>query len=134
MVQITLKPSPGVAVLIHRRLQLLDYRIVRLVRVQRILHRTLDWLVVLGERPIGESPQRRKYPADAFRIHDERAHVVFRIESGLKSGTSFPTQLCAASFHQTCLRVGSQGLPEGSHDARLYKTRRFAGHDHAQFG
>jgi len=28
----------------------------------------------------------------------------------------------------------SQGLPATSHDARLYMTRRFAGHDHAQLG
>src|SRR5579862_4388256 len=55
-------------------------------------------------------------------------------ESGLKSGTSTPVQICAASFQETCLRAGSQGLPETSHDARLYSTRRFAGHDHAQFG
>src|SRR5437762_3220441 len=57
----------------------------------------------------------------------------FGFESGLKSGMSLPTQRPAVSLHQTCLRVGSQGLPDGSHDARLYITRRFAGHDHAQF-
>src|SRR6476646_8049921 len=46
--------------------------------------------------------------------------------SSLKSGTSAP-------FQPTSLRAGFHGLPLGSHDARLYITRRFAGHDHAQF-
>ena len=55
-------------------------------------------------------------------------------ESTLKSGTSLPTHFCCASFHQICLRSGSQGLPSRSQEARLYRTRRFAGHDHAQFG
>src|SRR6266576_150413 len=59
---------------------------------------------------------------------------VFGSESALKSGTSLPTHFCFASLHQTCLRSGSQGLPLRSHDARLYKTRRFIGHDHAQLG
>jgi hypothetical protein len=58
----------------------------------------------------------------------------FGFESALKSGTSFPTHFCWPSFHHTCLREGSQGLPEESHDARLYITRRFIGQDHAQLG
>ena len=32
-------------------------------------------------------------------------------ESALKSGTSLPTHFCAVSFHHTCLRDGSYGLP-----------------------
>src|SRR6185312_7909388 len=56
------------------------------------------------------------------------------LESALKSGTSLPTHFCAASFHQTCLRVGSQGLPLRSQEARLYITRRFIGHDQPQLG
>src|SRR5581483_3659461 len=55
-------------------------------------------------------------------------------ESGLKSGTSTPAQRCCASLHQTCGRSPSQGLPAASQDARLYSTRRLAGHDHPQFG
>jgi len=38
------------------------------------------------------------------------------LESALKSGTSFPTQRPAASFHQICRRSGSHGLPAGSHE------------------
>src|ERR1700733_1135258 len=55
-------------------------------------------------------------------------------ESALKSGTSLPTHFFCASLHQICGREASQGLPETSHDARLYITRRFIGHDHPQFG
>src|SRR2546421_2492454 len=40
---------------------------------------TLDWFVVLREWPIRESRERSKDAADAFRIHDEGAHVVLRI-------------------------------------------------------
>src|SRR5580700_5201360 len=54
-------------------------------------------------------------------------------ESALKSGTSLPTHFCAVSFHQTWRRDVSHGLPSRSQEARLYSTRRLAGHDHAQF-
>ena len=63
-----------------------------------------------------------------------RAIASAGFESVLKSGTSLPTHRPVASFHHTCGRSGSHGLPDRSHDARLYCTRRFAGHDHAQFG
>src|SRR5262249_33555164 len=56
------------------------------------------------------------------------------LESALKSGTSLPTHFPVASFHQTCLRVGSQGLPLRSQEARLYITRRFAGQDQPHCG
>src|SRR5438270_2787883 len=56
------------------------------------------------------------------------------LESGLKSGTSLPAHLPVPSLNQTCLRLGSQGLPVRSHDARLYMTRRFMGHDQAHWG
>src|SRR5215472_16834435 len=55
-------------------------------------------------------------------------------ESALKSGTSLPAHFAVASFHQTCLREGSQGFPSISHEARLYITRRLAGQENAQFG
>src|ERR1700761_8120343 len=51
--------------------------------------------------------------------------------STLKSGTSAPDHVLP--FHAISLRVGSNGLPLTSHDARLYSTRRFAGHAQAQF-
>src|SRR5205814_4305685 len=54
-------------------------------------------------------------------------------ESALKSGTSLPTHFCVASLHHTCRREASHGFPSRSNEARLYSTRRFAGHDHAQF-
>src|SRR5207302_1296014 len=54
-------------------------------------------------------------------------------ESALNSVTSLPTHFCVGSLHHTCRREASHGLPSRSHDARLYRTRRFAGHDQAQF-
>ena len=51
--------------------------------------------------------------------------------STLKSGMSAPVH--ALPFHAISLRVGSNGLPLTSHEARLYRMRRFAGHAHAQF-
>src|SRR5208282_2219265 len=47
-----------------------------------------------------------------------------------KSGTSAPPQ--ALPFQPINLRFGSYGLPLGSQEARLYRTRRFAGQDQAQ--
>ena len=50
-------------------------------------------------------------------------------ESGLMSGTS-PTQ--SFPFQAMPGRVGSQGFPSASADARLYMMRRFAGHEKPQ--
>ena len=111
------------AVFIRRCFELLDDWIVRLLGMQHILRRTLDGFVVLGKWPIGKRCQGREDSAYPFRNHDERAHVVFGVGVHFKVG----------HIHQTCLRSASQGFPAGSQDARLYSTRRFAGHDHAQF-
>src|SRR2546426_11564345 len=51
-------------------------------------------------------------------------------ESALKSGTSAPDHL--APSQPISLRFGSHGLPEGSHEARLYWMRRLARHEDAQ--
>src|SRR5262245_21830105 len=50
-------------------------------------------------------------------------------ESGLMSGTS-PTHF--SPFQTMPRRFGSQGFPSASADARLYMTRRFAGHENPQ--
>src|SRR5579864_3789627 len=50
--------------------------------------------------------------------------------SALKSATSAPTQ--AVPFQDVSLRPGLNGLPHVSQDARLYSTRRLAGHEKAQ--
>src|ERR1700690_2590449 len=55
-------------------------------------------------------------------------------ESGLKSGTSWPSHFFWASFHQTWRRSGSHGLPLRSQEARLYSMRRFMGQAQPQFG
>ncbi len=49
--------------------------------------------------------------------------------SGFMSGTS-PTHF--SPFHLMPARVGSQGLPSASAEARLYMTRRLAGQEKAQ--
>src|SRR5512132_2887832 len=50
---------------------------------------------MLGEGPIGESGQRAKDSADAFRVHDEGAHVLLGVRVGLEIGdvVSYP-ELC----------------------------------------
>ena len=87
--------------------------------MQRIADRAFDRLVVLRERPVGESRERPEDAPDAFGIHDERAHVVLGMRVDLEVGHVVADPLPVASFHQTCLRSGSHGLPAGSHEARL---------------
>src|SRR3989442_7124440 len=52
-------------------------------------------------------------------------------ESALKSGTSAPAHL--APSQPISLRFGSHGLPDGSHEARLYWMRRFVCHQEGPF-
>ena len=74
------------AVFVFRRFEALDHRIVRLLRMQRIVNRALNRFVEFGERSIGKSCQRRKQSSYALRIHDERAHVIFRFGIDLEIG------------------------------------------------
>src|SRR6266436_356772 len=67
------------AELIERRLELLDDRIVRLLRMQRVLHRTFKRLVVLWEGSIGKSAQRPEDSSHPFGVHDEWPHVFLGI-------------------------------------------------------
>src|SRR5690242_18656068 len=53
-------------------------------------------------------------------------------ECASMSGTSTPRHV--PSFQATTERLGSHGLPDGSHEARLYKMRRLDGHANAQPG
>src|SRR2546427_4484392 len=53
-------------------------------------------------------------------------------ESALKSGTSAPAHLVPSQ--PISLRFGSHGLPDGSHEARLYWMRRFGSPALVQFG
>ena len=54
--------------------------------MQRIVNRTFDRLVKFGERAVGEGCERPEDSADAFGIHDEWAHVIFRLGVGLEIG------------------------------------------------
>ena len=54
--------------------------------MQRISNRTLDGLVVLGERTVGQSAERHENASHALRIHDERAHVLFGLRVGFEIG------------------------------------------------
>src|ERR1700719_1548224 len=67
----------GGAVFVVRGFETLDHRIVRLLRMEKIVNRTFDRFVVLGERSIGKGRERRKDSTYALRVHDERAHVIF---------------------------------------------------------
>src|SRR5690242_15897166 len=48
--------------------------------------------------------------------------------SAMKSGVSTPVHFSAAASHQTYRLRSDHGRPSGSADARLYMSRRFAGH------
>ena len=39
---------------------------------------------MLGERSIGDSPERHEQPPHPFRVHDKRPHVIFRFGVGLE--------------------------------------------------
>ena len=52
--------------------------------MQRILDGALDRLVVFRERPISNGADRDKQTSHTFRIHDKRAHVVFRLRVSLE--------------------------------------------------
>src|SRR5258708_40226110 len=84
------------SVFIERSSELLDYRIVGLIWVQRILNRALDWFVILWEWSIGKSGERTKDPADSFSRHDERSHVVFgsRVRLDVRDVVAHPTLQC----------------------------------------
>ncbi len=58
--------------------------IIRLLRMQRICDGTFERLVMLGERTVGHAGQGYEQPADAFRIHDERTHVILGRRVGLE--------------------------------------------------
>ena len=79
--------------------------------------------------------KRHEDAADAFRIHDERAHVILRGRVGLEVGhiVADPSLLRFVP-PDLAARSASHGLPSRSQEARLYSTRRFMGQDHAQFG
>src|SRR5713226_525153 len=73
-------------VLIFRSLEALHYRIVRLRRMKGVVNRTFDRFVEFGERSIGKGRERAKDSPYAFRIHDERDHVIFRLGIDLEVG------------------------------------------------
>src|SRR5260370_38194007 len=75
-----------VTVLVRRRLVFLDHRVVGLLGMKRILDRAFNRFVVLGKRTISYSRQRNKEQSHAFRVHDERPHVVLRIGISLEIG------------------------------------------------
>src|SRR5580692_1435730 len=72
------------SVLIVGSLEACNHGIVRSFWMQGILDWTLERLVVFRERTISKSPQRRENSPDAFRIHDEWAHVILWLGIGLE--------------------------------------------------
>src|SRR5580692_414490 len=69
----------GRRIFVVRRFETLHHGIVRLLRMQHVVHRAFYRLVEFGERSIGKSGERRKNSPYALRIHDEWAHVIFRL-------------------------------------------------------
>ena len=72
------------AVLVHRGFVLLHHRIVGLAGVQRILDGTLNRFVKLREGTVGHGAERHEEAPHPLGIHDERAHVFFRLRVGLE--------------------------------------------------
>src|SRR5258708_7190132 len=75
--------------------------------MQQVVHRRLDCLVMLGKGAVVQA--RGKELAQPLSVHDE-----------------------GPIFAGRRVRLGSQGLPSASAEARLYMMRRLAGHEKAQ--
>ena len=76
----------GRAILVSIGLEFFHDGIVGLLRVQWILDRTLDRLVMFRERAVGYRPNGHEQTSHALRIHDERPHVVFGLRVRLEVG------------------------------------------------
>src|SRR5438477_4689144 len=81
----------GSGVLVGCGLEFFDHRIVRLVGMSRIWHRTFDRFVVLGEGSIVE-PSKQPAQPSWFMMNGPMWSLGG--ESALKSGTSLPTHAC----------------------------------------
>ena len=92
------------------RLEFLDHRIIRLLRVQRIGDRAFDRLVVFGKRPVRERGERREDAAHALRIHDERPHVIRRVRIGFEVGNVIADPLLLRLVPPDLSAVGIPGL------------------------
>src|SRR6266481_9529282 len=54
--------------------------------MKRVVNRTFNWFIVFRERSIGKGRKRTKYSPYALWVHDERAHVIFRLGIDLEVG------------------------------------------------
>src|SRR3984893_4675149 len=54
--------------------------------MQHVVHRAFYRLVEFGERSVGKRRERAKDSSYALRIHDERAHMIFRLGVDLEVG------------------------------------------------
>ena len=106
-------------------------RIATDLRCDHIGDRRLEGLVMHRERPVPHQAASQSRD-DAFRVHDERPTDV-----GRGSSAQSPARHSRTSVAVPCtmvLRSDAQGLPSRSHEARLYRMRRLAGHEQAHFG
>src|SRR5262249_8044259 len=71
-------------------LQLLDYRVGRLVGMKRVLYRAFERLIMFREWAFGKRTKRCKQPRDSFRIHDEWTHVILRLGVRFEVGNVVP--------------------------------------------
>src|SRR5262249_58874948 len=81
-----------------------------------------------GNGPSRMSPRVHRRPTPSSVMMN--GFITPGLPSRAMSGTSKPAHL--APSHSMSLRDGSQALPLGSAEARLYMMRRLAGHENAQ--
>src|SRR5258707_7282553 len=65
---------------------------------------------MLGKRTISHARQRDKEPANSFRVHDERAHVIFGVGIGLEIRNIIPRPLASGFIEPDLFAAGIPGL------------------------
>src|SRR5437763_6149 len=70
---------------------------------------------MLGERTISHARQRDKEPAHSFRVHDERAHMIFGVGIGLEIRNIIPCPLRQATgCTEWCTAMKHSGWHQGT--------------------
>jgi len=104
-----------------------DYWVVRLVWGVVRFAPGFDWLVVFRNGPSARRPEGKDAP-NSFCSH-MMGHVVLGLSRLGKSGNVVATQTWRGTRSTQPAAGRIPGLPAGSQDARLYRTRRCRGQD-----
>ncbi len=78
--------------------------------MQRVGDRALRWFVVLRERTIRHGTEGHEQPAQALRVHDERAHVVLGIGISLEIRHVIAGPFACSFIEPNLLAAGVPGL------------------------